>query len=172
MRRLGRITIFSTAIHEFLKSLKRQHGAVFETVVSTLVERYQVRKGPYLFRHGQAVAEPQDADAGQHRSVRPDPAVQGSSRCPVHEQLKAAPANLGRVVPGPNFPVPIAGSRSNNPGRSLPTRCKTLRTWMPVTARRKPAPKAAIVPGLAFSKSNFGLYWASWPVYWVADRFI
>ena len=40
MRKLGRIGIFSTAIHKFLKNLKRHHQALFQTVEDTVVERY------------------------------------------------------------------------------------------------------------------------------------
>jgi hypothetical protein len=40
MRRLGRISIFSTAIHKFLKNLKRQYRPLYDTIESTLSHRY------------------------------------------------------------------------------------------------------------------------------------
>ena len=40
MRRLGRINIFSTGIHKFLKNLKRQHADLFNTLEKEVVERY------------------------------------------------------------------------------------------------------------------------------------
>jgi hypothetical protein len=49
MRRLGRIGIFSTAIHKFLKNLKRHHGALFETVETPVVERYLSEKALACF---------------------------------------------------------------------------------------------------------------------------
>jgi hypothetical protein len=49
MRRLGRIGIFSTAIHKFLKNLKRHHGAWFETVDAAVVERYLSEKALACF---------------------------------------------------------------------------------------------------------------------------
>lgn len=44
MRRLGRITIFVSTIHKFLKNLKRQHHALFETVNADVVEKYLPEK--------------------------------------------------------------------------------------------------------------------------------
>jgi len=49
MRRLGRIGIFSTAIHKFLKNLKRHHGALFDTVETDLVGRYLTEKALACF---------------------------------------------------------------------------------------------------------------------------
>ena len=49
MRRLGRISIFSTTIHKFLKNLKRHHGALFETVENAIVERYLSQKALACF---------------------------------------------------------------------------------------------------------------------------
>jgi len=49
MRRLGRIGIFSTAIHKFLKNLKRHYSALFETVENSLVERYLSEKALACF---------------------------------------------------------------------------------------------------------------------------
>ena len=40
MRRLGRIGIFSTTIHTFLKNLKRQHPELIDTVDRQIVETY------------------------------------------------------------------------------------------------------------------------------------
>ena len=40
MRRLARISIFSTAIHKFLKNLKRHHNTSFETIENGIIERY------------------------------------------------------------------------------------------------------------------------------------
>ena len=44
MRRLGRIGIFSAAIHKFLKNLKRHQSALFESIEHTIVERYLSEK--------------------------------------------------------------------------------------------------------------------------------
>jgi hypothetical protein len=49
MRRLGRISIFSTAIHKFLKNLKRHHGDLFQTVEPQLIERYLSEKALSCF---------------------------------------------------------------------------------------------------------------------------
>jgi len=49
MRRLGRIGIFTTAIHKFLKNLKRHHGGLFETVETAVVERYLSEKALACF---------------------------------------------------------------------------------------------------------------------------
>jgi hypothetical protein len=49
MRRLGRITIFSKAIHRFLKNLKRHHPSRFETVENALVDRYFSEKALACF---------------------------------------------------------------------------------------------------------------------------
>jgi hypothetical protein len=40
MRRLGRIGIFSTVIHKFLKNLKRRHPALIDTLDGQIIERY------------------------------------------------------------------------------------------------------------------------------------
>ena len=44
MRRLGRITIFSSGIHKFLVNLKRHHVPLFETIDATVIERYLSEK--------------------------------------------------------------------------------------------------------------------------------
>ena len=62
MRRLGRISIFSTAIHKFLKNLKRHHSALFETVEIPLVERYLTEKALACF----AVVKPSQS----HKSLQ------------------------------------------------------------------------------------------------------
>lgn len=49
MRRLGRITIFSKAIHRFLKNLKRHHPLHFETVENALVDKYFSEKALACF---------------------------------------------------------------------------------------------------------------------------
>jgi len=49
MRRLARISIFSTAIHKFLKNLKRHHNALFDTVENAIVERYLTEKALACF---------------------------------------------------------------------------------------------------------------------------
>ena len=49
MRRLGRIGIFSTAIHKFLKNLKRHYSAIFESVENALAERYLSEKALACF---------------------------------------------------------------------------------------------------------------------------
>jgi hypothetical protein len=40
MRRLGRINIFVTGIHKFLKNLKRHHPPLFESIDPAVIERY------------------------------------------------------------------------------------------------------------------------------------
>ncbi len=57
MRRLGRINIFATAIHKFIKNLKRQHLSLFETITTELVERYLPEKSMQCF----AMVKPSDA---------------------------------------------------------------------------------------------------------------
>jgi hypothetical protein len=49
MRRLGRISIFSAAIHTLLKNLKRHHATLFETVEAQLAERYLSQKALCCF---------------------------------------------------------------------------------------------------------------------------
>jgi len=49
MRRLGRINIFSKSVHRFLKNLKRQHPARFETLEDALVDRYFSEKALACF---------------------------------------------------------------------------------------------------------------------------
>lgn len=49
MRRLARISIFSTAIHKFLKNLKRHHNALFDTIENAIVERYLTDKALACF---------------------------------------------------------------------------------------------------------------------------
>jgi len=49
MRRLGRINIFSTGIHKFLKNLKRYHGALFDTLDDALIQRYLPEKALACF---------------------------------------------------------------------------------------------------------------------------
>jgi len=44
MRRLGRIGIFATGIHKFLKNLKRHHPSLYETVDMDVIERYLPEK--------------------------------------------------------------------------------------------------------------------------------
>ena len=44
MRRLGRIGIFSMAIHKFLKNLKRHHASLFEIAEDALIGRYLPEK--------------------------------------------------------------------------------------------------------------------------------
>jgi hypothetical protein len=49
MRRLARISIFSTAIHKFLKNLKRHHSTLFATVDNAISERYLTEKALACF---------------------------------------------------------------------------------------------------------------------------
>lgn len=49
MRRLARISIFSTAIHKFLKNLKRHHNALFDTIDDAIIERYLTQKALACF---------------------------------------------------------------------------------------------------------------------------
>lgn len=49
MRRLARISIFSTAIHKFLKNLKRHHNALFDTIDNAIVERHLTEKAMACF---------------------------------------------------------------------------------------------------------------------------
>lgn len=49
MRRLARISIFSTAIHKFLKNLKRHHNALFDTIDNAIIERYLTQKALACF---------------------------------------------------------------------------------------------------------------------------
>ena len=44
MRKLGRIGIFSTGIHKFLKNLKRHHPALLECVETAIIDRYLSEK--------------------------------------------------------------------------------------------------------------------------------
>ena len=49
MRRLGRISIFSTAIHKFLKNLKRQYRPLYDTIENTFTQRYLTEKALACF---------------------------------------------------------------------------------------------------------------------------
>lgn len=49
MRRLGRINIFASAMHKFIKNLKRQHPVLFETINPELIERYLPEKALQCF---------------------------------------------------------------------------------------------------------------------------
>ncbi len=49
MRRLGRIGIFSTTIHKFLKNLKRHHHGLYETIENAVVDRYLSEKALACF---------------------------------------------------------------------------------------------------------------------------
>jgi len=49
MRRLGRIGIFSQAIHKFLVNLKRHHRALFDAIPQGVVERYLTKKAMAAF---------------------------------------------------------------------------------------------------------------------------
>lgn len=49
MRRLGRISIFSTAIHKFLKNLKRQYRPLYDTIENSLTHRYLSEKALACF---------------------------------------------------------------------------------------------------------------------------
>jgi len=49
MRRLGRVGIFVSAIHKFLKNLKRHNLSLFETVSADLVEKYLPEKSLQCF---------------------------------------------------------------------------------------------------------------------------
>ena len=49
MRRLGRISIFSTAIHKFLKNLRRQYRPFYDTLEGTLTQRYLTQKALACF---------------------------------------------------------------------------------------------------------------------------
>lgn len=49
MRRLGRISIFSTAIQKFLKNMKRQHVSLFKIIETAVVERYLSAKAMACF---------------------------------------------------------------------------------------------------------------------------
>jgi hypothetical protein len=49
MRRLGRVGIFVSAIHKFLKNLKRHYLSLFETVSTNLVEKYLPEKSLQCF---------------------------------------------------------------------------------------------------------------------------
>jgi hypothetical protein len=49
MRRLGRVSIFVSAIHKFLKNLKRHYICLFETVRTDLVEKYLPEKSLQCF---------------------------------------------------------------------------------------------------------------------------
>ena len=49
MKRLGRITIFVTAINKFIKNLKRQYKSLFESLDPDLVERYLPEKALKCF---------------------------------------------------------------------------------------------------------------------------
>lgn len=57
MRRLGRIGIFASAIHKFLKNLKRQHLSLFETLDADLIEKYLPEKSLQCF----SMVKPSDA---------------------------------------------------------------------------------------------------------------
>lgn len=49
MRRLGRISIFTTAINKFLKNLKRHQADLLETIESAVIERYLPEKALSCF---------------------------------------------------------------------------------------------------------------------------
>jgi hypothetical protein len=49
MRRLGRISIFSTAIHKFSKNLKRQYRPLYDTIENTFTQRYLTEKALACF---------------------------------------------------------------------------------------------------------------------------
>jgi hypothetical protein len=49
MRRLGRIGIFASGIHNFLTNLKRHHTDLFDTINTTLIERYLPEKSMQCF---------------------------------------------------------------------------------------------------------------------------
>jgi len=49
MRRLGRIGIFVSAINKFLKNLKRNHIALFETIKKEVIEKYLPEKSLQCF---------------------------------------------------------------------------------------------------------------------------
>jgi hypothetical protein len=49
MRRLGRIGIFASGIHKFLTNLKRHHTDPFDTIDTTLIERYLPEKSMQCF---------------------------------------------------------------------------------------------------------------------------
>jgi hypothetical protein len=49
MRRLGRINIFASAIHKFIKNLKRQQLVLFESIDPRLIERYLPEKSLQCF---------------------------------------------------------------------------------------------------------------------------
>lgn len=49
MRRLGRINIFASAIHKFIKNLKRQYPALFESIDPKLIDRYLAEKSLQCF---------------------------------------------------------------------------------------------------------------------------
>lgn len=49
MRRLGRISIFATAIHKFLKNLKRHYHSLCHTIEDSLTQRYLTEKALACF---------------------------------------------------------------------------------------------------------------------------
>ncbi|MDA8138783.1 MAG: transposase [Desulfobacteraceae bacterium] len=49
MRRLGRISIFSTAIHKFLKNIKRHYHFLYDTIDDSLTQRYLTEKALACF---------------------------------------------------------------------------------------------------------------------------
>ena len=49
MRRLGRIGIFASGIHNFLTNLKQRHTNLFDTINTTLIERYLPEKSMQCF---------------------------------------------------------------------------------------------------------------------------
>jgi len=57
MRRLGRIGIFASGINTFLTNLKRQHTDLFDTINTTLIERYLPEKSMQCF----SMVKPSDA---------------------------------------------------------------------------------------------------------------
>lgn len=57
MRRLGRIGIFASGIHKFLTNLKRHHTDLFDTINTTLIERYLPEKSMQCF----SMVKPSDA---------------------------------------------------------------------------------------------------------------
>ena len=55
MRRLGRISIFSSGIHKFLVNLKRKHPELFKKINTQLVEKYFSDKSLTCFSIGQCL---------------------------------------------------------------------------------------------------------------------
>jgi len=49
MRRLGRVTIFTKTIHNFLKNLRRQHKNIFDLIEPGIIDKYFTEKGLSCF---------------------------------------------------------------------------------------------------------------------------